>query len=104
LRFFDRKKRRRQNQCKFLSIKAKAGLARALKNVLTAKKGLFWGVLTGKQGVGARKRAFYFALFHVLVVFLIASRCITASYIGFDATKKLSLKHYGRFFVFGGFW
>jgi hypothetical protein len=40
-----------------------------LKNVLTAKKGLYLGVLAGKQGTGREKKSFYFALFHVLVVF-----------------------------------
>jgi hypothetical protein len=38
---------------------------------LTAKKGLFWDVLAGKQGLGAHKKAFYFALFHVLMVFYV---------------------------------
>jgi len=36
-RFFDRKKRDVRNQCKLLSIKAKDGPGRALKNVLTVK-------------------------------------------------------------------
>jgi hypothetical protein len=44
-------------------------IAPSLKNVLTAKKARFLNLLTGKQGVGALKRAFYFALWHVLVFF-----------------------------------
>jgi hypothetical protein len=57
-----------RNECKCLSIKAKARRERDQKNVLTAKKGFSWGVLAGKQEVGAEQKAFYFALFHVLVV------------------------------------
>jgi hypothetical protein len=38
--------------------------------VLTAKKGGILGVLAGKQGGGAGKKAF-FSLFHFLVVFLV---------------------------------
>jgi hypothetical protein len=49
-------------------MKAKAGLDRAHKNVLTAKKGLFWGVFAGKRGVGMEQKAFYFALFRLLVL------------------------------------
>jgi hypothetical protein len=63
------KKRGIRNFCKFLSIKDKVRLNDPLKNVMTARKGLFWGVLAGKQGMLWRKKAFYFALFHVLVVF-----------------------------------
>jgi len=44
-------------------------LCRPRKNVLTAKKGLFLAVLAGKRGFRAGKKAFYFAIFHVLVVF-----------------------------------
>jgi hypothetical protein len=38
---------------------------------LTAKKSLFLGVLAGKWGGGAKQKAFYFALYHFLVVFLV---------------------------------
>jgi hypothetical protein len=55
--------------CKCFSIKAKAGHGVAVENVLTAKNGPFLGVLAGNRGVGREKKAFYFALFHVLVVF-----------------------------------
>jgi hypothetical protein len=41
----------------------------APKNVLTAKKARFLGLLERNRGVGGLKKAFYFALFHVLVVF-----------------------------------
>jgi len=41
------------------------------KNVLTAKMSLFWVVLAGKQGIWPGKKALYFALFHVLVVFCV---------------------------------
>jgi len=54
-----------------------------LKNVLTAKKGLFWAVLAGKQGISAGKKTLYFALFHVLV--------------GFCVYKLLSGKIFRRF-------
>jgi hypothetical protein len=40
-----------------------------LKNVLTAKKGLFWGVLAGKQGFCAIRKSDFFAFFHVWAVF-----------------------------------
>jgi hypothetical protein len=35
------------------------------KNVLTAKKGLFWGVLEEKRGGSREKKAFYFAFLRV---------------------------------------
>jgi hypothetical protein len=54
--------------CKFLAIKDQDGLGRPLKNVLTAKKGCFSGVLEEKQGVRARKIAFYFAFFHFFML------------------------------------
>jgi hypothetical protein len=69
-RFFP-KKRGFRNGCKCLSIKGKAGRDRDLKNVLTIKRGLSLGVLAGKQGVGADRKPFYFALLHVFVVFCI---------------------------------
>jgi hypothetical protein len=53
------------------AIKAKVSLGGHRKNVLTAKSGCFLGVLAGKQGVDAEKKSFYFALFHVLVVFFV---------------------------------
>jgi hypothetical protein len=53
MRLFDRKKRVFSNLCKFLAIKAQDGPGHPLKNVLTAKKGLFLGVLEEKQGVRA---------------------------------------------------
>jgi hypothetical protein len=40
-----------------------------MKNVLTAKKARFLLLLAGKRGWASLKKAFYFALFHVLVVF-----------------------------------
>jgi hypothetical protein len=54
---------------KLHAINASPSLDHLPKYVLTAKKSSFWGVLAGKPGVDARKKAFYFALFHVLVVF-----------------------------------
>ena len=68
---FCTKNRSLRNLCKLYAIKAKVGLDRALKNVLTAKKGRFLGVLPGKKRFGAKEKAFYFALCHVLVVFSI---------------------------------
>jgi hypothetical protein len=41
----------------------------APKSVLTVKKARFLSLLAEKQGVGSLTKAFYFALFHVLVVF-----------------------------------
>ena len=55
---------------------AKIGPGRSRKNVLTAKKGHFLGVLAGKRGVDAKKKTFSFALFHVLVVLFI---CLSLS-------------------------
>jgi len=52
---FRPKKRGLRNQRKFLSIRALFRKGRALKNVLTAKKGLFWGVLAEKRGVRQKK-------------------------------------------------
>jgi hypothetical protein len=34
-----------------------------LKNVLTAKNGLFWGILAEKRGVCALQKPFYFVFF-----------------------------------------
>jgi hypothetical protein len=68
------KKRGLRNRRKFLSIKAKSSRGRALKNVLTAKKGLFWGDLAEKQGGRARKRTFFLVFFLFVGVFSPASR------------------------------
>jgi hypothetical protein len=42
-----------RNECKLLAIKAQDGHGPALKNVLTAKKGRFSGLLAEKRGVRA---------------------------------------------------
>jgi hypothetical protein len=41
----------------------------ALEKTYWQQKGPYLGRLAGKRGVGAGKKAFYFALFHVLLVF-----------------------------------
>jgi len=43
----------------------------ARQNVLTAKMGLIWVVLAGKQRMSTWKKTLYFALFHVFVVFYV---------------------------------
>jgi hypothetical protein len=53
------KKGQTANQRKFLSIKAKGGLGRALENVLTAKRSLFWGRLAEKRGAALLKYHFF---------------------------------------------
>ena len=60
---FRPKKRGLGNQRKFLSIKAKDGRGRALKNVLTAKKGVFGGRLAEKRGGAAPKKRHFFSCF-----------------------------------------
>jgi hypothetical protein len=82
------KKRASRDRCKFLSIKAKAGIERASKNVLTEKRGLFLGVLAGKQGFGAKKTSLYFALFHVLVVFCVGKSLTGRTFPKIEAFKK----------------
>jgi hypothetical protein len=52
-----------ENQRKFLSIKVKDGLSRALKNVLTEKRSLFSGHLAEKRGVCALKKPFFLVFF-----------------------------------------
>jgi hypothetical protein len=54
------------NQRKFLSIKAKDRLGRALKNVLTEKMGHFWGLMAEKRGGRRFKTPFFFVFFRVL--------------------------------------
>jgi hypothetical protein len=71
--FFFPKNPHFRNQCKFLSIKTKHDLGRALKNVLTAKSGLFLGDLAGKQGFCALKKTLYFEFFRVFGIFCLAS-------------------------------
>jgi hypothetical protein len=61
------------NLCKLLSINVKVAIGRARKNVLTVERGHFWGLLAEKQGVRPGKKAFYFALFHVLVFFFVCN-------------------------------
>jgi hypothetical protein len=61
--FFAQKTRGLGNQRKFLSIKAKDGHDRALKNVLTEKTGFFWGRLAEKRGVRSKKKTLFFVFF-----------------------------------------
>jgi hypothetical protein len=60
-----------RNFCKLHAINAKHSLGYFRKNVLTARMGLFLGLLAGKQGLCAKENAFYFAFFHVLMVFCV---------------------------------
>jgi hypothetical protein len=86
-----------RNQCKFLSIKAKGGRGRAFKNVLTAKRGRFLGVLAEKRGVPEKKNTIFFSLFHFFVVFCFASHCPAGFSSGRNPSKKSCLKTYRRF-------
>jgi hypothetical protein len=68
------KKRHFRNLCKFLAIKPQDGPNTPLKNVLTAKKGHFLGVLEEKRGVCDLNKPFYFEFFEFFGIFWIASR------------------------------
>jgi hypothetical protein len=58
-----------------IPLKTAKNLVAALqKNVLTAKKGRFLGVLAEKRGFRALKKPFYFEFFGVLELFCLASR------------------------------
>jgi hypothetical protein len=57
------------NQRKFLSIKAKGRLGRALKNVLTGIRSLFRGRLAEKRGDQALKIPLFFVFFRFLGIF-----------------------------------
>jgi hypothetical protein len=50
--------------------------------------GRFWGVLAGKPGVEAGKRAFCFALLHVLVVLRICKFLPIRAFRKIKALKK----------------
>jgi hypothetical protein len=65
------KTRRCKNSCKCLAIHASRTLGGLEKNVLTEKTAPFLGVLAGKQGLWRGEKTFYFAFFHVLVVFCV---------------------------------
>ena len=58
------------------------------KNVLTAKMGLFWVVLAGKQGLRVGKKTPYFALFHILVVFCVCKLLSGKIFRRIRASKK----------------
>jgi hypothetical protein len=75
--------------CKFFAIKAQDGLAHPLKNVLTAKMGLFLGVLEEKQGVRALKKHFILGFFGFWGVSCLASRCLSAPSITLTPPKKI---------------
>jgi hypothetical protein len=66
---FHSKRGQAVNQRKFLSIKAKDRIGRALKNVLTEKVSRFWGRLAEKRGVRAYKKPLFFVFFLFLVIF-----------------------------------
>jgi hypothetical protein len=89
---------------KFLSIKAKSSRGRALKNVLTAKKGLFWGDLAEKQGAAQGKEHF-FLCFSCLLGFL-APQAVDGQKLAWTGPlqEKSCLKTYGRFLGFCGLW
>jgi hypothetical protein len=60
------------------------------KNVLTEKKGLFLGVLAGKQGFGAGQKPSFFAFLHVFVVFFFCK------YLKFRIFRKIDLSKKNR--------
>jgi hypothetical protein len=64
--FSPKKTRGFRNQRKFLSIKAKDGHGRALKNVLTEKTGVFGGRLAEERGGRSKKRHFFSCFFDFL--------------------------------------
>jgi hypothetical protein len=66
---------------------------RALKNVLTVKKGVFGDVLAGKRVDWHGKKAFYFALFHVLVVLRVFKSLSARIFRKMDASKKIAPKN-----------
>src|SRR5580658_4006098 len=82
------KKRHFKKLCKLLAIKAQVGLAPPPKNVLTAKKGLFWGVLEEKRGGRALKKPFYFAFFRFLGTSSICKPLSINNLHGFSAFHK----------------
>ena len=61
--FFAQKMQGLKNQRKFLSVKAKYGPGRALKNVLTAKMGVFGDYLAEKPGGRSKKKTLFFVFF-----------------------------------------
>jgi hypothetical protein len=69
-----------------------------MKNVLTAKKARLLTLLAGKRGWDSLTNAFYFALFHVLVVFPPGNGCLSASSGIWASPKKSRQKTYRRFF------
>jgi hypothetical protein len=55
--------------CKLLAINAQPGQDRSQEYLLTAKKGLFFGVLAGKQGFWTIRKSDFFAFFHFFEAF-----------------------------------
>jgi hypothetical protein len=64
--------------CKFLAIKAQDGLGHPLKNVLTAKKGPFFGRFGRKTGGPRLKKIILF--------------CVFAGFWGFPALQAVGFK------------
>jgi hypothetical protein len=92
------------NQRKFLSIKVKDRLGRALKNVLT-EKGAFFGAVWQKNGGSALLKNHFFSCFFVFWGFL-AAQDVEAQDVSriCPLPKKSCLKTYGRFLGFCGSW
>jgi hypothetical protein len=77
-----------RNQRKFLSVKAKDGPGRALKNVLTAKNGRFWGPFGRKTGGPLQKKDTFFRVFSIFGDFVPRKRLKLRMFHRFDPSKK----------------
>jgi hypothetical protein len=85
--FFAQKTRGLGHQRKFLSIKAKDGPGRALKNVLTAKTGVFGGRLAEKRR-GRSKKMTFLRVFPVFWDFSPRKRLKPGRFRRFDPSKQ----------------
>jgi hypothetical protein len=86
--FFAQKMQGLKNQRKFLSVKAKYGPGRALKNVLTAKNGRFWGPFGRKTGGPLQKKDTFFRVFSIFGDFVPRKRLKLRMFHRFDPSKK----------------
>jgi hypothetical protein len=96
------KKRDFTNWRKLHAINGQSGLEHLQKYVLTAKRGLFLGVLAGKQGFRAGKKAFYFALFHVFVVFFFRKLLSVRIFRNMCGSKKIVPENLPKVYCFSG--
>jgi hypothetical protein len=77
-----------KNQRKFFLVKAKDGTGPAPKNVLTAKRGLFWGDLAEKRGGPLQKNDTFFRVFSIFRDFVPRKRLNLRIFRRFDPSKK----------------